>query len=389
MAEETVDEGNASEAIVIENQETTGDSEPEEKGIEREAAENEGWTQEEIRMAEEHGLIKKPEKPEKAEKTEKKEAPVDEAVKDEAVKEEKKQTVEPEEKKVPRPGNYESPMTPEQEKAFLDAFGPGMSQRGLYFRMKNERQARQMAERMRDEESQRREALEKRISALEGKKPIVDEDGNEIDPNDQPLTMRQLVEWEKQKNEAAEQARRQQDDRAGSVVRAQRNQEEYARSVLPDFDETVKLAEDVLKNIDIVPTEWEKNKLARMYRELQESASNADKYDIESYNSAFIAYEIGRLHPEFSKKRDGQEPKVTGKSFDPKKADGGLTPEQMKRIQTNTQKRASSASVSGASSKRISLEDVTVETLLKLPTKELEAFKKKYPEKYERLLAGG
>ena len=41
-------------------------------------------------------------------------------------------------------------MTPAQEKVFLETFGAGTAPRAMYFRMKNERQARQRAEAERD-----------------------------------------------------------------------------------------------------------------------------------------------------------------------------------------------------------------------------------------------
>ncbi len=61
--------------------------------------------------------------------------------------------------------------------------------RALYFRMKNERQARQAAEARTRELEVRLDALEKAKAAPE---VIRDEQGQEIDPELQPLTLKAL-----------------------------------------------------------------------------------------------------------------------------------------------------------------------------------------------------
>jgi len=363
---------------------------PDVKKPSREELRSNGWSAKELEAAEKRGMIPKVE--------EKKEAPKAEEPKKEEVQPEAKEPPKEEPKKE-APKRSSLPdftfQTPEQEKAFLDAFGPGTPQRAMYFRMKNERHSRQAAE------SRVRE-LEARINALESQKPErrieVDENGNEIDPDEKPLTMKQLREL--QQKEADERAKQEQEltERARNVSEAQRTQEEYARAVLPDFDDTVKLAKDVMQNLDtLIPEKWKQEKVVRLIRELQVSAANADKLGVDEYHAAFIAHEIGQFHPNYGK-ANGQrseqgpeaEPHNDGKLERPDtKANGGLTPEQMKRMEANTQRRASSASIPGGGGKRtVSVDEITLTELNRMSYAERSKFREKYPDRYAKLLRG-
>ncbi|MBK8871868.1 MAG: hypothetical protein IPN19_12770 [Elusimicrobia bacterium] len=99
-----------------------------------------GWTKAEIDSAEKHGLIakgkKEEEKPEP--KAEEKKADAVEPVKEPEVKAEEPK---PAERRVS--GIPEWNPAPEQEKTLSSILPPGDPMRGLYFRMKNERTARQ------------------------------------------------------------------------------------------------------------------------------------------------------------------------------------------------------------------------------------------------------
>jgi hypothetical protein len=284
--------------------------------------------------------------------------------------------------------------TPEQEKAFLDAFGAGTPQRAMYFRMKNERQARQSAEQERDKERKDREALEARIKILEGTKTQeLDELGNPIDPEDKPLTLKQLREIQKQEADAIESRNKENDSRARVVADAQQNQEEYMKAEHPDFDDAVKLTKDLIQNLDsLVTEEWEKEEIISHIRALQVAAVQADKIDLNRNHAARIAYRIAKYHPNYGKKAEQEgdgSPSENGKPKDPKKANGGLTPEQMKRIEDNTHRRASSASVQGGGGTRtISAEDVDAETLDKMSYSARQKFREKHPDRYAKLLRG-
>lgn len=145
--------------------------------------------------------------------------------------------------------------------------------------------------------------------------------------------------------------------RAAAIADAQRSQEEYAKEIYPDFDDVVGKAKDVIKNLDAIPEPWKRAKAVKLFKELQTAATNADSLGLDDYNGAMIAYEIGQLHPSY-----GQRAEQNGEFVKPEpKANGGHTPDQMKRIEENTLRRASSASVAGGGGKRVvSADDVTI-----------------------------
>ena len=318
-----------------------------------------GWTPAEVARGEKLGLVAKPE-----------EAKKDEPKKDEPVKAEEK----------PKPVSNQLPdftMTPEQEKVFLDTFGSGTAPRAMYFRMKNERHSRQAVE-------ARNRELEAELAAAK-KAPVPETDP---ESEDQPLTLRQLRELQKAEAERLDRDAASRQERGASVSKAQAEQEEYARSLYVDFDATVVRAGEVMKNLEaLVPEKWKQAKTLKLVRELQFAAANADRIGLEDYNAALIAYEIGQMHPEHGKqpeKKDG-----TGTSKEDPKANGGLTPEQMKRVVDNTQKRASSASVTGGNGRRtVSVEDVDLAILNKMTYAERDAFRKDHPQRYATLLRG-
>lgn len=356
-----------------------------------------GWSASELDAAEKRGMVTKPEDAEKA-KVEADKKAADEKAKADA---DAKAKAEAEGKTGEERRTGDIPdftfKTPEQEKAFLDAFGTGTPQRAMYFRMKNERASRQAAEKERDQERQSRLDLEARIKKLETPKnePEMDADGNPIDPEDKPLTLKQLKLLQEQEAAEIERRKKELNAQASKVAEAQTAQEEYAREVFPDFDETIEKAKDVMKNLDkLVPEKWKQAKIVNLIRNLQVAAARADQIDLDEYNAAMIAYEIGQLHPTYGQKSDaaktnGDASDKDGNSKDPKKGNGTLTPEQMKRIEANTQRGASSASVSGGGGKRtISVDDVDLQTLNRMSYSERQKFRQKYPDRYEKLLRG-
>lgn len=349
----------------------------------RQELKEKGWSAKELESAEKRGMISTDDEPKKKEPEPEAKAPV-----------EPEETSKPEEPK-PRSSMPDFKFkTPEQEKVFLEAFGAGTPQRAMYFRMKNERQARQAAEAERDKERKEREALEVRIKAIEASRVTDDLGlGPEGDPEDKPLTVKQLRELQRQEAEAIEKKNAEQNQRVQIVAEAQHTQEEYARSIYEDFDDTVGKAAEVMKNLEtLVPEKWKQAKAIKMIRDLQVAAANADKIDLDDYHAAIIAYELGQLHPQYGKKADPSnngDASDNGKPKDPKKANGGLTPEQMKRIEENTQRRASSASVPGGGGKRtISVEDIDLPTLNKMSYSERQRFREKHPAEYAKLLRG-
>ncbi|MBK8871615.1 MAG: hypothetical protein IPN19_11385 [Elusimicrobia bacterium] len=330
-----------------------------------------GWSKDEIEKAAKFGLIDKAEQ--------KKEEPVNkEEVKENVAKEEVKVEEKPEKKVVS--GLPEINLTAEQEKALAGVLPPGDPIRGMYFRMKNERTARQRLEAELEKAKTERAALEARLNQVP--QAQTEEEG---DPDDKPLTVRALREL--RLREIEEENKRQADvnSRASAVVQAQQAQEEYAKHIYKDFDVVVGRARDVIKNLNSINEPWKRAKAVKLFNELQHAAANADSLGLDDYNGAMIAYEIGQLHPDH-----GTSAELDGEVLKPEpKVNGGLTPEKMKRIEENTQRRASSASVSGGGGRRmVTAEDVTLADLSRMDTRQRLTFREKHPEQYARLLRG-
>lgn len=343
-----------------------------------------GWSKDEIDSAEKRGMIAKAKKEEEKE-------PV-------AVKAEEKAEPKPEEKvveavKVEENAGKRNPsgipaydLTEEQQKALEGILPPGNPMRGIYFRMKNERTARQRLEAELAKERAAREALEAKLTAPQAAKAEGDGEQTE-DPEDRPLTIRAVRELQAQDAKEAERRAREVNARAAAVAEAQQAQEEYAREMNPDFDETVTLAKEVIKNLDAIPEPWKRAKAVKLFRDLQEAAANADRLGLDDYNGAIIAYEIGQLHPLHGKKADEQ---TNGTALRPEaKANGGLTPDKMKRIEENTLRRASSASVAGGGGRRaVSPDDVSLADLNRMTASQRLSFREKHPDQYAKLLRG-
>lgn len=282
--------------------------------------------------------------------------------------------------------------TPEQEKAFMDAFGPGTPQRAMYIGMKEERRKRQVAQEERDRLALEVQLYRDQKERAEKPQLETDEEGNVIDPEDRPLTMKQLRAMQKAEQEELNKQQKDLYERSSKASEALKNQEEFAKTSIPDFDDTVRLAADLVQNIDQIPEKWKRDKVIRLIKDLQTTAATADKYGLDDYNAPMISYELGQLHPKYGKgvtdsksDQDGITPKV-----DPKANGSQLTPEQMKRIEENTQRRASSASLPGSSNGRrvVSIDDITIKDVLKMSPEERFKFKKDHPEKMNKLMRG-
>ena len=350
----------------------------------REDVKARGWSKDEIDSAEKRGMIAKAKKEEEKD-------PV-------AVKAEEKAEPKPEEKvveavKVEENAGKRNPsgipaydLTEEQQKALEGILPPGNPMRGIYFRMKNERTARQRLEAELTKERAAREALEAKLTAPQV--PKAEGDGNQTeDPEDRPLTIRAVRELQAQEAKEAERRAREVNARASAVAEAQQAQEEYAREIYPDFDETVTRAKEVIKNLDAIPEPWKRAKAVKLFRDLQEAAARADSLGLDDYNGAIIAYEIGQLHPLHGKKADEQ---MNGTALRPEaKANGGLTPDKMKRIEENALRRASSASVAGGGGRRaVSPDDVSLADLNRMTATQRLSFREKHPDQYAKLLRG-
>ncbi len=344
-----------------------------------------GWSAAELDSAEKRGMVRK-----KEEKPEEKEVKVAESAQKPdpaAVTEEKK----PERRNSLPEFTFK---TPEQEKAWLDAFGPGTEQRAMYYRMKNERDLRQKLGRELEQERAELQRLKKEFEESR-RQPVhqeIDESGQVIDPEEKPLTIKQWKELQRQEAEERASKQREIEQRAASIDEANRSHEEYARAILPDFDESVKLAGEIAAKFKTEPEFLDPltRKEARLLmQQFSEAVEKADRLDPENdLTPAEIAYRLGRLHPRYGEKANGQRAEQNDGKL-PEKVNGGLTPEQMKRLENNTQRRASSASLTGGSGRKtVSPDDVTADDLNRMTSAQRSAFREKHRDRYEKLLRG-
>ncbi len=347
----------------------------------RQELKEKGWSKSEMDAAEKRGMINNADKKEEPKKAEPKVE-----VKAEATP---LKVAEPEKKYDTSVPDF-SFKTPEQEKVFMDTFGPGTPQRAMYFGMRDERRKRQQAQEERDRLALEVQMYRDQKSMAEKPQVETDADGNVIDPDDRPLTMKQLKAMQKAEMENLNKQQADLQERSGKVSEALKTQEEFAKSSIPDFDETVKLAADLVQNIDQIPEKWKRDKVLKLVKDLQITAATADKYGLDDYNAPMISYELGQLHPRYGKGSTDSKAETDGTPKVDPKANGSLTPEQMKRIEENTQRRASSASLPGSSAGRrvVSVDDITIKDVLKMSPEERFKFKKDHPEKMQKLMRG-
>lgn len=350
-----------------------------------EHAEQNNWSEKEIKKAEELGLIKKEETKKKA--VDNKVAEVKEEAKPEAKPEEKK------EDKFKRVPSYD--LTPEQEREFVRVFPTGSNVNGLYFGMKSQRARAQAAEMEKEKallemkyRDQQINDLKERLSKVE--KPVVDENGESVDPEDKPLTARQLRELQAKEAEERTKTQNAREEKAQKIHEAIKIQEDYTKSVYQDFDDVVSLGADLIKNIDQLEGPIRK-KVFDLKKRIILAAQNADSLTDDDLTAAELGYELGMLHPDY-KSGNGQKADTNQNGSPAERKNGSLTPEQVKRIEANTSRRGSSASVSGGGGRRVvSVEDITVEDAVMMARNDPQAyekFRKEHPEKLKALLRG-
>jgi len=340
----------------------------------REALKEAGFSKEELDLAEKHGKVEVVTKPEE------KKAEAVEEVKTEPVLDERRKNTWPDMKD----------LTPEQLESLTKVFPVGSPQRGLVDRLKTER-------RMRQEERSKNQQYETRIKELEARvtppSKEVDEAGNEIDPLDKPLTRRELQQMEEDARAQREKQQSEMSEKQARIADVLEEQEQYAMDAFPDFKRSIELATEIKQRGLALITDPTAQKLARkLFRDLQHAGMHADELTEDDLNAAEITQEIAKLHPSYGKKAANGDTAEShdGSSKPDTQANGGLrfTPEAMKRMEANTQRRASSASIPGSGGRRtVSADDVTLEDLSRMTSEKRIAFREKHPEKYAELRA--
>lgn len=307
-----------------------------------------------------------------------------------------------------KPEFLEAFEDPEKEQELFAKFNPNekamyKNSRGLYRATKAAESKRKAAEIERDhvlmkqrvaEEKAKR--LEAELEAIKTAKPKeeeseVDAFGNKVKKeaeDEKPLTKKDLeylkakeAEEQKKKDEEAQEK----NARAQKLVEVLNAQEADLMAEHEDAAEALTYADAIYKaaasnTLDkIFPSPKMARKAYKLCVDFFHATANADKFGEDDYTAADVAYDLGRLHPEFGKKKD-----AGGASA---KEDGGqLSPDKVNKIVKNADKRPSSASVTAGGDKHfVPYEEMTMEQLAGLSDEEYA----KVPRTVrERLLRG-
>lgn len=335
-----------------------------------------GLSEKEIELAKQNEFISQPKKDDK--KDDKKENKTDDTGKKEVQrKEEIKQAAEKE-------------LSDEEEHELVSGFNK--NERGLYFRQKEERKKRQAAEMERDFVKTKVKALEDELQSLKQNKAAPEpepEAEEEIDlfegkEDTDFMTVAEVKAYEKRKAEAAQKRAEAEKKRAEAQANAERSKlleidkkytslEDGARQRYEDFDAVMKLSKEILKDPKAVFGD-DKKKLAKaisLGRALIAEFNNLDNVDPD-YNATDLSYELGQLHPKYKSEEvlEGEEE--------------NLSDEKMSRLLKNSEKRKSSASVTGAR-RIVSTDDITLADVAKMTQEEYSKLPK---DVRERLLRG-
>lgn len=222
----------------------------------------------------------------------------------------------------------EEELAPEKEEALVKDFNA--NEKKLYWERKKERIKRQEAQREKELTAIQLAAAKRELELLKtGQLKSVEESKEEeqqFDEDDERImTVGEFKRMQKAKAEEAEKTNAQ----AQAIIKRVEVQEVEAKAKYADYDDVTLLAAEMIKT----------NKAYA--RVLAEAANDPNE------NVAEVAYNIGRLHPKY------------GKTVEPlKKAET----KQIDRAIKNSEKRVTSASVSGGGGKSsVSEADLSVE----------------------------
>lgn len=231
-----------------------------------------------------------------------------------------------------KPANEED-ISPEKEEALVKDFNA--NEKKLYWERKKERIKRQEAQREKELTAIQLSAAKREIELLKTSQPKSVEESEEEAPevnedDERIMTVGEFKRMQKAKAEEAEKTNAQ----AQAIIKRVEVQEVEAKAKYADYDDVTLLAAEMIKT----------NPAYR--RVLAEAANDPNE------NVAEVAYNIGRLHPKYGKTAKA-EPKAETKQID--------------RAIKNSEKRVTSASVSGGGGKSaISEADLTVEDVAKM-----------------------
>lgn len=269
-------------------------------------------------------------------------------------------------------------LSPEQEQALMAS----LSQNGqaMYWAQKKERQKRQKIEAERTTE---RAETQKKIDELtaqlaEAKKTKTDDEdpleidqAEETDPNKRPLTKEDLDKIEADKVAKLAEEEKKRTERRTVVMDALNFQQEDAKERYGEevFNSAMDDVKDLLARAnagqldELFPDVREQSRVVRKVKNLLSAFATADEFEEGDYNAADMAIELAKEHPKY---KAASKSNANGKKSGETGADGN--PEDVDRALKNANRRGSSATLTGGTSRRVPLDELTAEQARKLPT---------------------
>jgi len=322
--------GEKVEENVIELPVKEENSKPEPEKVTEESLAEGGFSEKEIAMAKDTGVIAKDKDEESKEEEKDQKAQESEKEEESDNKPEKKDDKSEDDSKAD-----DTEKSFEEEKKLVEGFNK--NEKALFFKQKRERRKRQATEELNRMLNVKMAAKDKVIEALKANKPK-DEDTFEdegdidksIDEKDDDIVTRGDLKKRDDKAKADK-------VEAETIEKRIVQQEKDARLEYDDFDEVMVLAREVMENDD---TDF-------FAHSFTQAAIDPKK------NAALIAYKIGKQHPDYGVR------KVTNKEIkDNKESD------KTKRIVNNASKKSSSAALGGGGgSRKVSESDLSVEDM--------------------------
>lgn len=267
-------------------------------------------------------------------------------------------------------------LTPEQETELLNLLDK--NGQGLYWAQKKERKKRQLTEIERDQAKARAAELEKALKeAVEKAKPKGDgldlDDLLDDDPDAKPKDGKDPAK--KEGTDAPKETEAEKTKRAELLNARLEEIEVVAKETRPDFDQVTDLAKELMAE----PEKFFKGEdLEKFYDHavlIVQRTKGALDYK-GARTAAVLAYELGKMHPNYKPNGAGQPPKGAEKDAD-------LTPEIVDKQTQNAQRRSSAALNGGGAPRIVSEDDITPEMAVDMSK---EQFAKLKPATRERLL---
>lgn len=387
MVDEKTDDKSQESSIIIEDE--AGKS-PDTK-ITLNEAQEQGLDEKEIELGKKHGLFVE-EKKADAKKEEKVDAAQDE--KKETEKKEDQKNIKPSEK---RPWD----LTKDEREEMKDR---SPNEIALYVKSKRDKHKRQEAEaelaQLRAQTSYykgKAEALEKVSTQppVEQKKTETDDflddyAGKKTD-KEKPLTESDLVAREKAKEEKERKQTEEFENKRRETISKLDAQEKSFTEDNPDYTDvydkfTVGIIKaDDKKLTELFPKRHEREGVKAMVAKMMQRLTEPDKY-VGDESPAALAYEIGKLHPEY-----GQSTSVEADEDEDIDEQGDKGSDEKKTTlekRLDKQGRPSSAPLSGGSNRRpISVKDLTGADLAVMPEKQFKLLYKNHRKEVDRILA--